>query len=62
MHKDKKYELNLINFLEHLHVRIEESYINDPKPVTSSHITKPSTQNKNRVRAMEQPGHVTKFL
>ena len=40
-HKNEKCELSLINRLEHLHVTIRESSINDPKPSTSSQITKP---------------------
>ena len=47
-HKDEKCELRLINSLEHLHVTIQESSINDPKPSTSSQITKPITSNNNR--------------
>ena len=39
--KDEKCKLSLINSLEHLHVTIQESSINDPKPSTSSQITKP---------------------
>ena len=47
-HKDVKRELSLLNSLEHLHVMIQESFINDPKPSASSQITKPITSN-NRV-------------
>ena len=46
--KDEKCEHNLINSLEHLHVTIQESSINDPKPSMSSQITKPITSNNNR--------------
>ena len=49
-HKDEKCELNLINPLEHLHVTIQESSINDPKPSTSSQITKTITSNNNRFK------------
>ena len=37
----------MINSLEHLHVTIQESSIKDPKPSTSSQITKPITSNNN---------------
>ena len=47
-HKDEKCELSLINSLEHLQVTNQESSINDPKPSTSSQITKPITSNNNR--------------
>ena len=47
-HKDEKCELSLINSLENLHVPIQESSMNDPKPSTSSQITKPITSNNNR--------------
>ena len=49
-HKDEKWELSLINSLEHLHVTIQKSSTNDPKPSTSSQITKPITSNNNRVK------------
>ena len=49
-HKDEKCELSLINSLEHLHVTIQESSINDPKPSTSSQITKSITSNNNSVK------------
>ena len=49
-HKDEKCELRLINSLDHLHVTIQESSINDPKPSTSSQITEPITSNKNPVK------------
>ena len=48
MQKEGKCELSLINSLEHLNVTIQESSINDPKPSTSSQITKPITLNNNR--------------
>ena len=42
-HKDEKCERSLINYLEHLHVTIQESSINDPKPSTSiNNLTAPS--------------------
>ena len=47
-HKDEKCELSLINSLEDLHVTIQESSINDPKPSTNSQITKPITSKNNR--------------
>ena len=50
MHTDEKCELSLINSIEHLHVTIQESSINDPKPSTSSQIIKPITSNNNRVK------------
>ena len=46
--KDEKCQLSLINSLEHLHVTIQESSIIDPKPSTSSQITKPIILNNNR--------------
>ena len=49
-HKDEKCELSLINSLENLHVTIQESSVNDPKPSTSSQITKPITSDNNRVK------------
>ena len=49
-HKDEKFELSLINSLENLHVKIQKSAINYPKPSTSSQITKPITSNSNRVK------------
>ena len=49
-HKDEKCELSLINSLEHLHVTIQESSTNDPKPSTSSQIIKSITSNNNRVK------------
>ena len=50
LHKDEKCELSLINSLEHLHLTIQESSINDRKPSTSIQITKPITSNNNRVK------------
>ena len=47
MQKDEKCEVNLINSLENLHVTIQESPINDPKPSKSVEITKPSTSNNS---------------
>ena len=47
-HKDEKCELSFINLLEHLHLTIQESSINDPKPSTSNRIKKPITSNNNR--------------
>ena len=49
-HKDENCELSLINSLEHFYVTIQESSINDPKPSTSSQITKPITSNNNSVK------------
>ena len=49
-HKDEKCELSIINSLEHLHVTIQESSINDPKPSTSSQMKKPITLNNNCVK------------
>ena len=49
-HKDEKCELSLINSLDHFYVTIQESSINDPKPLTSSQITKLITSNNNRVK------------
>ena len=46
LQKDKKCEVNLINSLEHLHVTIQESLINDPKPSTSGQITKPNINSR----------------
>ena len=48
-HKDEKCELSLMNSLKHLHVTIQELSTNNPKPSTSSQITKPITSNNNRV-------------
>ena len=45
LQKDKKCEVNLLNSLEHLHVRIQELPINDPKSSTSGQITKPNISN-----------------
>ena len=45
--KDEKCELSLINSLEHLHVTIQQSSINDPEPSTSSQISKPITSNNS---------------
>ena len=39
-----------MNSLEHFHVTILDSSINDAKPSTSSQITKPITSNNNRVK------------
>ena len=47
LQKDKKCEVNLINSLENLHVTIQESPINDPKPSISGQITKPNTSNNS---------------
>ena len=33
-----------------MHVTIQESPINDPKPSTSGHITKPNTSNNSRFK------------
>ena len=49
-HKDEKCELSLTNSPEHLHVTIQKSSINDPKPSKSSQTTKPITSNNNRVK------------
>ena len=38
----------MINSLEYLHVTIQELSINDPKPSTSSQMTKPISSNYNR--------------
>ena len=48
LQKDKKCEVNLTNSLEHLHVTIQESPINDPKPSASGQITKSNTSNNSR--------------
>ena len=50
LQKDRKCEINLINSLEHLHVTIQESPVNDSKPSTSSQITKPNTSNNSRFK------------
>ena len=48
--KDKKCEVNLINSLDHLHVTIQESPMNDPKPSTSGQIIKPNISNNSRFK------------
>ena len=48
LQKDKKCGVNLINSLEHLHVTIQESPINGPKPSTSGQVTKSNTSNDSR--------------
>ena len=48
LRRDKICEVKLIKSLEHLHVTIQESSINNLKPSTSSQMTKASTFNNNR--------------
>ena len=48
LQKDKKCEIILINSLEHLHVTIQDSPINDSKPSTSGQITNPSKGFPNK--------------
>ena len=50
LQKDKKCGVNLVNSLENLHVTIQESPINDPQPLKSGQITRPSTSNNSRFK------------